>query len=121
MLGHASAQASGQVAQTVYSRNALANLERLYICLAGNNPDAALRAIRVTRDKIAILPKAVAPVPLGLAAVVTLGLLAGVHGMAAQDNGALAWAHAAQLATKQASKQAAQQAAAAPAVRASKA
>ena len=57
VLGHASAQASGQVAQTVYSRNALANLERLYICLAGNNPDAALRAIRVTRDKIAILSR----------------------------------------------------------------
>jgi plasmid stabilization system protein ParE len=45
------------VAQIVYSRNALANLERLHRFLADKNPDAARRAIRAIRDKIAFLSR----------------------------------------------------------------
>lgn len=45
------------MAQIVYSRNGLANLERLYRFLAEKNPDAAARAIRTIRDKINILSR----------------------------------------------------------------
>ena len=43
------------MAQIVYSRNGLANLERLYRFLAEKNPDAAARAIETIRDKIKVL------------------------------------------------------------------
>jgi plasmid stabilization system protein ParE len=45
------------MAQIVYSRNALANLERLHRFLASKNPDAVLRAGRAIRDEIAILSR----------------------------------------------------------------
>ena len=45
------------MAQIVYSRIGLANLERLYRFLAEKNPDAAARAIRTIRDKINILSR----------------------------------------------------------------
>jgi len=57
LAGHSQTQAPPQVAQIVYSRNGLANLERLYRFLAEKNPDAAARAIRTIRDKIKILSR----------------------------------------------------------------
>jgi plasmid stabilization system protein ParE len=45
------------VAQIVYSRHGLADLDRLYRFLAENNPDAAARTIRTIRDKIRILAR----------------------------------------------------------------
>lgn len=45
------------MAQVAYTRNALANLERLHRFLASKNPDAALRAVRAIRGKIAILSR----------------------------------------------------------------
>jgi plasmid stabilization system protein ParE len=45
------------MAQIVYSRNGLANLERLYCFLAEKNPNAALRAIGTIRDKITVLSR----------------------------------------------------------------
>ncbi|MBN9087710.1 MAG: type II toxin-antitoxin system RelE/ParE family toxin [Reyranella sp.] len=45
------------MAQIVYSRNGLANLERLYRFLADKNPDAASRAVRTIRDKIKVLSR----------------------------------------------------------------
>ena len=55
--GHPQAQATPQVAQIVYTRIGLANLERLYRFLAEKNPDAATRAIRTIRDKIKVLAR----------------------------------------------------------------
>jgi plasmid stabilization system protein ParE len=43
------------VAQVVYSRNGLANLECLHRFLAEENPDAATRAILTIRDRIKFL------------------------------------------------------------------
>lgn len=57
LAGHSHSQAPPQVAQIVYSRNGLANLERLYRFLAEKNPDAAARAIRTIRDKIKVLSR----------------------------------------------------------------
>jgi len=45
------------MAQIVYSRNAIANLERLHRFIADKNPGAALRALRAIRDRIAILSR----------------------------------------------------------------
>ena len=45
------------MAQIVYSRNGLADLERLYRFLADKNPDAALCAITTIRDKISVLSR----------------------------------------------------------------
>ena len=45
------------MAQIVYSRNGLANLERLYRFLADKNPDAAIRAVRTIRDKVKVLSR----------------------------------------------------------------
>lgn len=45
------------MAQVVYSRNSLANLERLYRFLAEKNPGAAARAIRTIREKIKFLAR----------------------------------------------------------------
>jgi plasmid stabilization system protein ParE len=57
VAGHAPAQAPPQMAQIGYSRNALANLERLHRFLADKNPDAAGRALRTIRDKLAVLSR----------------------------------------------------------------
>ena len=57
LAGRPQAQAPPQVAQIVYSRNGLANLERLYRFLAEKNPEAAARAIRTIRDKIKFLAR----------------------------------------------------------------
>lgn len=43
------------MAQIVYSRNAAANIERLFRFLAAKNPDAAQRATRAIRAKIRFL------------------------------------------------------------------
>lgn len=45
------------MAQIVYSRNAVANLERLHRFLAEKNADAASRAIRTIRDKLKIFSR----------------------------------------------------------------
>lgn len=45
------------MAQIVYSRNGLADLDRLYRFLADKNPDAAGSAIRTIRDKIKFLAR----------------------------------------------------------------
>jgi plasmid stabilization system protein ParE len=55
LAGRAQAQATAQVAQIVYSRNGLTNLDRRF--LADKNPDAATRAMRTSRDKITILSR----------------------------------------------------------------
>ncbi|MFO1159821.1 MAG: type II toxin-antitoxin system RelE/ParE family toxin [Reyranellaceae bacterium] len=43
------------MAQIVYARNALTNLERLYRFLATNNPRAATRAMQATSDRLELL------------------------------------------------------------------
>ena len=57
LAGYPQACAAPEVAQVIYSRNGLANLDRLYRFLAEKNPDAATRAIRTIRDKIKFLSR----------------------------------------------------------------
>ena len=53
----APAQARAQMAQVVYSPNAISNLARLHRFLDRKNPEAATRAIRTIRDRLAMLSR----------------------------------------------------------------
>ena len=55
VAGHAQAKTRSEVPQLVYSRNAVANLERLHRFLAEKNPEAARRAIGTILDKLKTL------------------------------------------------------------------
>ena len=55
VAGHAQAETRSEVPQLIYSRNAVANLERLHRFLAEKNPEAARRAIDTILDKLKAL------------------------------------------------------------------
>lgn len=48
---------AAEVAQVVYSPNAIANLEGLHRFLAEKNPEAAIRALRTIRDRMRTLAR----------------------------------------------------------------
>jgi plasmid stabilization system protein ParE len=57
VAGHAQAKTRSEVPQVVYSRNAVANLERLHRFLTEKNPEAARRAIDTVLGKLKALER----------------------------------------------------------------